>query len=120
MDHLNIQPQQAIVAALLLYARGEPFAAHEVLEEAWHAAGRAGDTASLLKALIRLCAARVKLQQGNPVGVASHTAGAAQLVAELPGTALHGVTFAAIAEEIAGIRAGRPPNLQVEPAPADG
>jgi len=50
--------------------------AHEVFEALWHAAGRAGPTAELLQGLIKLCAACVKMRQGQPGGARKHGSGA--------------------------------------------
>jgi len=53
--------------------------AHESWEGLWHAAGRKGTTADLLKGLIKLAAAGVKHRQGTPRGVKSHACRAAEL-----------------------------------------
>jgi hypothetical protein len=77
-------PTDGIRAALALYHAGKPFEAHELLEVQWHAAGRSGDDAQLLKALIKLCAARVKLERDHNVGgVRSHAEGARALLDDL-------------------------------------
>jgi len=62
-----------------LFNHGYYWEAHEVWEGLWHAAGRSGRTADFLKGLIKLTAAGVKVRQGQPRGVASHAAGAADL-----------------------------------------
>jgi len=51
--------------------------AHEVWEGLWNAAGRTNLPADFFKGLIKLAAAGVKVCQGQPRGVASHAAGAA-------------------------------------------
>ena len=45
--------------------------------------GRTGWTADFLKGLIKLAAAGVKVRQGQPRGVVSHAAGAAELFRDL-------------------------------------
>lgn len=59
-----------------LFNHGYYWEAHEGWEALWHAAGREGRVAELLRALIRLAAACVKIRQGQPTGVASHVEGA--------------------------------------------
>jgi predicted metal-dependent hydrolase/ribosome biogenesis protein Tsr3 len=72
-----------------LFNHGYYWEAHEVWEGLWRAAGRTGRTADFLKGLIKLAAAGVKVRQGQPRGVASHAAGAAEL-------------FRGIAEQLGG------------------
>lgn len=59
-----------------LWNHGFYWEAHEAWEGLWHAAGRTGAVGSLLKGLIRLAAAGVKVRQGNPDSVGSHGEGA--------------------------------------------
>jgi predicted metal-dependent hydrolase len=66
-----------------LFNHGYYWEAHEVWEGLWRAAGRTGRTAVFLKALIKLAAAGVKVRQGQPRGIASHAAGAAELFRDL-------------------------------------
>ncbi|HEX8201303.1 MAG TPA: DUF309 domain-containing protein [Isosphaeraceae bacterium] len=63
-----------------LFNAGYYWEAHESWERLWHAHGRSGPTADLLKALIKLAAAGVKVRQGQPAGVASHALRAAALL----------------------------------------
>jgi hypothetical protein len=63
-----------------LFNAGYYWEAHEAWERLWHAHGRRGPTADLLKALIKLAAAGVKVRQGQPAGVASHARRAAALL----------------------------------------
>jgi predicted metal-dependent hydrolase len=63
-----------------LFHAGFYWEAHEVWEALWHAVGRAGPTAELLKGLIKLAAAGVKVLEGIPSGAASHARRAAQLL----------------------------------------
>ena len=62
-----------------LFNAGFCWEAHEAWEACWHAAGRRGPVADLLKGLIRLAACGVKARQGRADGVASHATGAARL-----------------------------------------
>jgi predicted metal-dependent hydrolase len=64
-----------------LFNQGYYWEAHEAWESLWHAHGRVGPTADLLKALIKLAAAGVKVREGQPNGVATH-AGRAQALVE--------------------------------------
>ncbi len=56
-----------------LFNTGFYWEAHEVWEGLWHAHGRKGPTAELLKALIKLAAAGVKVRQAQWHGVLIHT-----------------------------------------------
>jgi hypothetical protein len=62
-----------------LFNHGYYWEAHEVWEGLWHACGRAGPLAGVLKGLIKLAAAGVKVREGRPAGVRSHAARAAGL-----------------------------------------
>jgi hypothetical protein len=62
-----------------LFNHGYYWEAHEAWEGLWHACGRRGPVADLLKGLIRLAAAGVKAREDRPAGVASHAAAAAGL-----------------------------------------
>lgn len=53
---------------LALFDRGYYWEAHEILESLWIAAGRVGATAELLRGLIQLAAAGVKVRQGKGEG----------------------------------------------------
>lgn len=66
-----------------LFHHGYYWEAHEAWEALWVAAGRKGPVAELLKALIKLAAAGVKMRQGLPEGVRSHAERARQHVAQL-------------------------------------
>ncbi len=63
-----------------LFNHGYYWEAHEQWEGLWHACGRHGVTATLLKALIQLAAAGVKVREGRPEGVRTHAARAAELL----------------------------------------
>jgi hypothetical protein len=62
-----------------LFNAGYYWEAHEAWESCWHAVGRKGPAADLLKGLIRLAACGVKAREGRRDGVASHSAAAARL-----------------------------------------
>lgn len=55
-----------------LFHEGYYWEAHEVWESLWHALGRHGPDADLLKALIKMAAAGVKVREGRPRGVVTH------------------------------------------------
>jgi predicted metal-dependent hydrolase len=61
-----------------LFNAGYYWEAHEVWEGLWHAHGRRGPTADVLKGLIKLAAAGVKVRQGQPHGVITHARRAAE------------------------------------------
>jgi hypothetical protein len=66
---------EAVRAGLVLYARGEPFEAHEAWEPAWMGTDDVAERA-LLQGLIKVAAAEVHAQRGNPPGVARNLEGA--------------------------------------------
>jgi len=55
-----------------LFNHGYYWESHEAWESLWHAVGRKGPVADLLKGLIKLAAAGVKAREGNPRGVRRH------------------------------------------------
>jgi hypothetical protein len=57
---------------LALFNAGYYWEAHEAWESLWHAHGRRGETADLLKGLIKLAAAGVKIREGRVAGVMTH------------------------------------------------
>lgn len=63
-----------------LFNHGYYWEAHECWEGLWHAAGRTGPVAVLLKGLIKLAAAGVKAREGNSTGVQRHARRAADLL----------------------------------------
>ena len=63
-----------------LFNAGYYWEAHEVWEGLWHADGRRGPTADVLKALIKLAAAGVKVREGRENGVRTHCRRAAESV----------------------------------------
>jgi len=97
----------AYLRGVALFNAGFYWEAHEVWESLWHAHGRTGPTADVIKALIKLAAAGVKVREGQPHGITTHARRAAELFAKaradagpsLLGLGLDG--YAAIALEIA-------------------
>ena len=100
-----------------LFNAGYYWEAHEAWESLWHAHGRRGPTADLLKALIRFAASGVKVRERQPRGAIIHAREAARLfeaVMEASGwTVLHGLELSACAA-LARRVAANPP---VDPAP---
>lgn len=62
-----------------LFNAGYYWEAHESWEALWHAHGRHGSTADVLKGLIKLAAAGVKVRERQPNGVTTHARRAADL-----------------------------------------
>ena len=62
-----------------LFNAGYYWEAHEVWEGLWHAYGRHGVLADVIKALIKLAAAGVKVREGQEHGVRVHARRAAEL-----------------------------------------
>jgi uncharacterized protein len=65
-----------------LFNAGYYWEAHEAWEPLWHAHGRRGVIADVLRALIKLAAAGVKVLEGRPDGVRTHASRAAALFAQ--------------------------------------
>jgi hypothetical protein len=64
-----------------LFNAGYYWEAHEVWEGLWHACGRHGVMADVVKALIKLAAAGVKVREGHEHGVRVHARRASELFA---------------------------------------
>jgi hypothetical protein len=64
-----------------LFNAGYYWEAHEVWEVLWHAYGRKGPAADVIKALIKLAAAGVKVRERQEHGVRTHARRAADLFA---------------------------------------
>jgi hypothetical protein len=64
-----------------LFNAGYYWEAHEVWEWLWHACGREGVVADVVKGLIKLAAAGVKVREGQEHGVRTHAGRAALLFA---------------------------------------
>jgi hypothetical protein len=73
----------AYVRGFALFNAGYYWEAHEVWEGLWHAHGRKGATADILRGLIKLAAAGVKVRERQPGGVATHARRAAALFASV-------------------------------------
>ena len=101
-----------------LFNAGYYWEAHEAWEALWHAHGRKGPKADLLKALIKLAAAGVKVREGQIHGVVTHARRASALFAasrlEAGGMQL-GLDLTAL-ETIANQIAADPPR---DPGPPD-
>ena len=94
-----------------LFNAGYYWEAHEAWEGLWHAHGRSGPVADLLKGLIKLAAAGVKVREGQRHGVTVHAGRAAELFAGLVGsgeTRLLGLDLASL-ERAARTIAADPP-----------
>lgn len=63
-----------------LFNAGYYWEAHEAWESVWHAHGRRGPTADLLRALIKLAAAGLKVREGQARGVVTHAERAGVLI----------------------------------------
>src|SRR5262245_11398070 len=83
LDPARWRDSPAYLYGFDLFNHGYYWEAHEAWESLWHAAGRRGPTATLLKGLIKLAAAGVKTRQGRPDGAHTHASRAQQLFAEL-------------------------------------
>lgn len=81
LDEATWRQNETWLYAIDLFNHGYYWEAHEAWEALWHAAGRRGLTADLLKGLIKLTAAGVKSREGRPAGVRQHAARAAELLA---------------------------------------
>lgn len=93
LDPARWQDSRDYLHGIDLFNHGYYWEAHEVWEGLWRAAERTGPTADFLKGLIKLAAAGVKVRQGQPRGIASHAAGAAEL-------------FRDLARQLGGVEAG--------------
>jgi predicted metal-dependent hydrolase len=72
---------RAFLRGVELFNAGYYWEAHEAWEGLWHAYGRKGPSADVLKALIKLAAAGVKVREGQEHGVRTHAGRAAALFA---------------------------------------
>ena len=93
LDQLPADPalrRQAIAAlfathtdwlyALDLFNEGYAWEAHEAWERFWHKLGRTTPEARSVQGLIHLAAACVKIREGKPAGVTTHTKRAGELL----------------------------------------
>jgi hypothetical protein len=66
--------------ALDLFNEGYAWEAHAAWEHFWHALGRITPEARFVQGLIHLAAACVKIREGKPAGVSTHTQRARELL----------------------------------------
>jgi len=102
-----------------LFNRGYYWEAHEAWEGLWHSHGRESREGRLLKGLIALAAAGLKLAQANPTGGRHHARRAETIFAALARQAgvVMGCDPARLAQRAADI-AAEPPDAPAEDAPA--
>jgi hypothetical protein len=106
----------ALAAFLHAYDGGEFFEAHEILEPAWMGSPDQGER-ELLQGLIKLAAAFVHGQRGNPAGIAKNLRGARdRLLNATPGESRLDVAaiLAAIDDRLRALERGV---TRVEPIP---
>jgi len=80
LDEANFRDNPAYLFGLDLFNHGFYWEAHEEWESLWHAAGRKGAAADVLKGLIKLAAAGVKAREGRAEGVRRHARRAEELL----------------------------------------
>jgi uncharacterized protein len=83
LDPARWQRSARYLYGIDLFNFGYYWEAHEAWEELWHGCGRTGPTATLLKGLIHLAAAGVKMRECRPQGVRSHGGRAAELFGQV-------------------------------------
>lgn len=89
LEPISLSPNQKLAEhttflyAVDLFNHGYYWESHEQWEQLWHACGRTGPTADLLKGLIKLAAAGVKFKQGVPTGMQRHCNRAIELFQSL-------------------------------------
>jgi hypothetical protein len=87
-----------------LFNHGYYWEAHEAWESLWHAAGRHGEVADLLKGLIKLAASGVKAREGRAAGVRLHAARARELLAPSRGSVRFGLSADELLAAMEGIK----------------
>jgi hypothetical protein len=97
-----------------LFDAGYYWEAHEVWEGMWHAAGRRGEVAGLLKALIQLAVCAVKVREGRLDGVRTHAVRAAELLSSLELRTCGGIDLESLIEWARQVAAD-PPQTPAEP-----
>ncbi|MCA1686260.1 MAG: DUF309 domain-containing protein [Planctomycetia bacterium] len=103
---------------IALFNAGYYWEAHEAWEALWHAHGRKGPTADVIKGLIKLAAAGVKVREGQPHGITTHARRAADLFAKVrdeTGRHLLGLDL----DQCAGLARGLAEAPPVDDGPAD-
>jgi hypothetical protein len=98
------------LVAIDLFNAGFSWEAHEAWEAFWLALGRVGPAARFIQGLIHLAAAGVKIREGKPAGVGSHTRRARELLGEPVGGPVGtlGIAPESIAAVLAELEAYRP------------
>lgn len=110
-DPMHLEASPDFRYAVDLFHAGYYWEAHEEWESLWHAIGHHGPTADLLKGLIKLAAAGVKVLEGVPNGVARHCRRAAELLDLVHAGGIEQIGRTATSELAATARslAARPP-----------
>lgn len=80
ITHEEWSTSSTYLQGIRLFNAGYYWEAHEAWEALWHAQGRQGTTADILKALIKLAAAGVKVREHQPHGIKTHAGRAAALL----------------------------------------
>lgn len=108
----DVAPELLVDVGVRLFERGQGFEAHEAWERAWKTAKRDGDAdlERMLRALIKLAAAAVKVRQQNVQGVLDHARGARAILEELERAGITDVARVSVAPLLAMAR-------QLESAP---
>jgi hypothetical protein len=99
-----------------LFDAGYYWEAHEAWEPLWHALGRVGPKADVIRGLIKLAAAGVKVREGQRHGVETHARRAGELfesAAKAVGPRCFGIDLVDLARIARGV-AERPPT---DPSP---
>ena len=109
LDKLDRDPTFRL--AVDLFNSGYYWEAHEAWETLWHAAGRSGPIANLLKGLIQLAVVGVKIREGRADGVRTHSLRAAELFEGLTPSVVNEIELARRAKFIAA----NPPERPAEP-----
>lgn len=77
IDEEHWSESRGYLRGFVLFEAGYYWEAHEAWEALWHAAGRRGPVADVLKGLIKMAASGVKVRQGQRHGIVTHAARAA-------------------------------------------
>ena len=107
------RPPRPTWRGIALFNAGYYWEAHEAWEGLWHAHGRSGAVADILKALIKLAAAGVKVRERQPAGVKTHARRAADLFAAAGADRLLGLNV----RELAGTARELADNPPTDPLP---
>ena len=123
LDPANSFASEAYLFGFDLFNHGYFWEAHVWWEALWHAHGRKGEVADLLRALIRLAAAGVKARGQIPGGIRKHcraTAGILDEIRDRTGTAdLAGIHLQELATQ-ARLVADTTPDQEPHPQLVDG